>query len=275
MDDLYRQPFEVNESKESALGQGMSARAFHEIKQEPFKKEEPFDAGNNIMMMSFSHSSHWPVDNLAKIGSGTIGAPNESKSKSRSSSASQEGGVVKANAAFESIVSSGEVTPFSIEADRKYYKCLECGYKTLDKTKLTVHTRKHTGERPFPCTNCSKRFLRKDHLQRHMRTHVSEFLFSCSNCLQGFSEFIDKLNHEAACTVHRYNCNVCKKYSTLVKTHLDQHLLSHTGKREFQCSQCSMKFKRQGALTRHMQTHINVSPVKFKFPHTSRASFSK
>ncbi|XP_031634297.1 gastrula zinc finger protein XlCGF57.1-like [Contarinia nasturtii] len=97
----------------------------------------------------------------------------------------------------------------------KQHKCTKCEYSTLKKSHFKTHILTHTGEKPFPCTLCSKRLTTKENLKRHMKTHVKEFLFSCSNCLHGFSQRNEQLEHEVAYKVKRYECFLCKKYSTL------------------------------------------------------------
>ncbi|XP_055307956.1 zinc finger protein 845-like [Sitodiplosis mosellana] len=154
--------------------------------------------------------------------------------------------------------------PTEGKANGKRHKCSLCDYVTNIKTNLKKHMFKHTGERPFPCSVCQKRFTRKQHLLSHMKKHVDEFLFSYSNCSQGFHRSDEKLEHETGCKIRRYECHLCKEYSTLDKTNLKHHLLLHTGERPFECDQCSKRFKRKNALKYHRKTHTNPRPLKFK-----------
>lgn len=52
--------------------------------------------------------------------------------------------------------------------------CSYCGRSFSNSSNLTVHIRRHTGERPFSCEFCDARFPRSSDLQCHRRTHTGE-----------------------------------------------------------------------------------------------------
>lgn len=69
----------------------------------------------------------------------------------------------------------------------KPFGCEVCGFKFSCKNRLSVHMRKHTGVRPFPCHLCDMAFTRNDHLIKHIRAiHTGERPFECDICSKSF-----------------------------------------------------------------------------------------
>ena len=50
------------------------------------------------------------------------------------------------------------------------HTCSTCGKQFAVLSKLTVHERSHTGERPFTCDMCGKGFTAQYRLNEHLRT---------------------------------------------------------------------------------------------------------
>lgn len=57
--------------------------------------------------------------------------------------------------------------------------------------RLIAHTRRHTGERPFPCADCGRAFSDRGNLQRHRYTHSSQPRFHCTVCGKSFRQVIN------------------------------------------------------------------------------------
>ena len=75
------------------------------------------------------------------------------------------------------------------------HKCDICNYKTIYKSDLTKHKRKHTGEKPYRCPICFKEFSDSSILRRHEVVHTGEKPWKCYLCDKAYTLRSTLTNH--------------------------------------------------------------------------------
>ena len=115
----------------------------------------------------------------------------------------------------------------SEEGKSKKYSCCFCKKQFSAPSRLIVHERMHTGEKPYKCSSCGKCFSRLYSMQVHERIHTGEKPYKCDTCNKCFSRLY----------------------------HLQGHERIHTGEKPYKCEQCGRCFSTSGNLRSHQVTH--------------------
>jgi uncharacterized Zn-finger protein len=168
------------------------------------------------------------------------------------------------------------------ERTQKKHRCNQCEYVTATSSSLTVHQRRHTGEKPFKCDypGCDSSFATSGTLTTHQRRHTGEKPFKCDypGCDSSFAT-------SGALTVHQrrhtgekpFKCDYpgCdSSFATSGK--LIRHQRTHTGEKPFKCDfeGCDSSFSQSGNLTVHQRRHRGEKPFKCDHPGCD-SSFSQ
>ncbi len=79
------------------------------------------------------------------------------------------------------------------------YICPEptCMKQYSCKSRLIIHIRTHSGEKPFKCNVCNKSFNEKGNLKIHMRIHTGEKPYACNfeGCAKSFKAYGHLADH--------------------------------------------------------------------------------
>ncbi|XP_060809240.1 zinc finger protein 286A isoform X1 [Amyelois transitella] len=170
------------------------------------------------------------------------------------------------------------------------YRCKICNKGFVNKNTLRGHMCRHN-EGVFQCSKCSKIFSTRCHMVSHERVvHVlKNKVLKCRYCLEKFVDAVQRRNHETAehgaepvsfvcCECNNvygsqrgltshvkrchlklrpHKCALCGK-SFFKKTALQNHMVSHTGEKRFECHVCGKCYGTRNNLRFHVQRkHCN------------------
>ena len=127
------------------------------------------------------------------------------------------------------------------------HTCSVCGKSFGSESYLAIHSRYHTGERPYRCNveQCDATFFTAGHLAEHTRGHTGERPYACNQCPAKF-----KRHH-----------------------HLAVHNRVHTGERPYSCA-CGARFIKQYNLDMHVsRTHTIEGQLRQKRKEQALADF--
>lgn len=158
----------------------------------------------------------------------------------------------------------------SARASSKRHVCTHpgCNAAFSRPNRLVIHTRSHTGDRPFQCTvaGCDKQYARKQHLRRHIVTtherHLSParcgaFVCTEPGCHQILSSRDALAKHVRNHRRRQHQCSVCLR-SFHKRQQLVSHGYVHTGVRPWLCGYggCEQRFLTPSRLHTHRQRHL-------------------
>lgn len=169
------------------------------------------------------------------------------------------------------------------------YICHMCGKRFVAKHRLATHIARHRRSE-FKCNFCSKKFKSASAKDSHTRKAHKPLKFKCPECPQEFSQYLHRLKHmverhkfkkpdfrcehcskvfahHSALAKHikqrhfqdeidKFLCEICDKIFSS-KWLAERHLMTHTGRKNFECDYCGKKYAKKYTLDIHVRTHLD------------------
>ncbi|XP_067321175.1 zinc finger protein 62 homolog [Anolis sagrei] len=135
------------------------------------------------------------------------------------------------------------------------YACDECGKSYNKVAKLKMHSRLHSGDKPYQCSECGERFMWHSGLYRHeMKSHKR----TQQPLLQRGSAD-EKEPHKGS------------RSGKLIegKSYLLKQLGIYDQEKTHRCSECGKCFWKEVNLTRHRQNHLRAKMCKYEYQKSS------
>ena len=132
-------------------------------------------------------------------------------------------------------------------------QCQYCDKSFRYKHDFVKHARWHGTVRPYRCERCPMRFKDKDLLENHNRDHPDCHIphLTCRFCKRVYAN-LDELNLHIVTHAGKkpYECTTCGK-TYAVNKYLRAHIMTHTGEKPYKCEKCGKTFTWSGPSKLH------------------------
>lgn len=148
--------------------------------------------------------------------------------------------------------------------DGKWYICDTCNYLGFSKHNLITHIKSiHSLEKKFSCHICQEKFVTINMLSIHLRKHSGDKPYWCELCDYCCSQENKLKDHikDKHAREKKYTCPLCQT-KCATNSALDLHFRKHTGEKPYVCKICDFRSSHISNLKRHVQ-RMHIKDKKF------------
>ncbi|XP_037042787.1 zinc finger protein 813-like [Bradysia coprophila] len=158
------------------------------------------------------------------------------------------------NHQMEEVLSNVEITVDSIEQSENASQPKKCQVQLSGKSTEIPLKNAAKGHRKqstsFHCAECGKQFSRKATLIIHSRVHTGKKPYKCTQCDYASAQAINLCRHERIHSENEFKCDICNR-TFRHKAYLIDHKNVHTGEKPYECDVCNETFALRARLYNH------------------------
>lgn len=145
-----------------------------------------------------------------------------------------------------------------MHSDERPFQCQICEKTFHSNSNLKVHLNIHFNDKKYKCPICDKRFITLSTLNTHLKIHPLDSEIPCSKCGKKLPNCVEYNLHMKSCP-ENFICKICnKKWDSIAQ--LNGHMNSHS-ELSLVCAYCGSTFTSNNNFMKHLKTHNSEEEV--------------